>query len=325
MSMKRTFKRNGLTVSAMGVGCWAIGGPFWRGDTPVGWGEVDDDESIAMLEQAVDLGVTFFDTADVYGAGHSEEVVGKALKPYRQDVVIATKFSNVFDEDTRQITGNDVSPEYIRSACEASLRRLNTDYIDLYQLHNGGLPTDEGDAVFDTLDELVDEGKIRAYAWSTDSVENAKYSTSRDNVIAVQHRMNVIKDAPEMIAVIEANDLASINRSPLGMGLLTGKYSPDSQFAETDIRSGNQEWMTYFVDGKPSPEWLEKIASIREILTSEGRTLAQGALAWLWGRSDNTIPIPGIRTVQQLEENAGAMDKGALTPDQMAEIQSILS
>jgi len=171
----------------------------------------------------------------------------------------------------------------------------------------------------------VDEGKIRAYAWSTDSVENADYSTSRDNVIAVQHRMNVIEDAPEMIAVIEANDLASINRSPLGMGLLTGKYSPDSQFAETDIRSGNQEWMTYFVDGKPSPEWLEKIASIREILTSEGRTLAQGALAWLWGRSDNTIPIPGIRTVKQLEENAGAMDKGALTTDQMAEIKSILS
>jgi len=152
MNMKRTFKRNSLTVSAMGVGCWAIGGPFWRGDTPVGWGEVDDDESITMLERAVDLGVTFFDTADVYGAGHSEEVVGKALKPYRQDVVIATKFSNVFDEDTRQITGNDVTPAYIRSACEASLRRLNTDYIDLYQLHNGGLPTDEVDAVFDTLD-----------------------------------------------------------------------------------------------------------------------------------------------------------------------------
>lgn len=323
--MKRTFKRKGLEVSAMGVGCWAIGGPFWRGDSPVGWGEVDDNESTAMLERAVDLGVTFFDTADVYGAGHSERVVGKALKPYRQNLFIATKFSNVFDEDSRQITGTDTSPEHIRSACEASLKRLDTDYIDLYQLHDGSLLTDKVDGVFDTLDALVTEGKIRAYAWSTDTVAHADYSTQRDNVIAVQHRLNVIEDAPEMLAVIESNDLASINRSPLGMGLLTGKFSADSRFAEKDIRGSNQAWMTYFVDGKPSSIWLGKIASIREILTSEGRTLAQGSLAWLWGRSDNTIPIPGIRTVKQLEENAGAIDKGALSPSQMTEIASILA
>lgn len=323
--MKRKFKRSGWEVSAMGVGCWAIGGPFWRGDKPVGWGEVDDNESIAMLERAVDMGITFFDTADVYGAGHSEKVVGKALKPYRENIVIATKFSNVFDEETRQITGNDVSPDHIRSACEASLRRLDTDYIDLYQLHNGGLSTDEVDDVFDTLDDLVTAGKIRAYAWSTDTVDSAAYSAQRDKVIAVQHRLNVIEDNSDMIQVIEEHDLASVNRSPLGMGLLTGKYASDSTFSETDIRASNQEWMTYFVDGKPSQTWLDKIASIREILTSNGRTLAQGALAWIWGRSENTIPIPGIRTIRQLEENAGAMEKGALTADQMAEIQTILT
>ena len=323
--MKRTFKRIGLEVSAMGVGCWAIGGPFWRGNNPVGWGEVDDQESIRMLERAVDIGITFFDTADVYGAGHSERIVGKGLKSHRDQVVIATKFSNVFDENTRQITGNDVSPDYIRLACEASLKRLDTDYIDLYQLHNGGLSTDEVDVVFDTLDELVKAGKIRAYAWSTDTVANAEYSAKRELVVAVQHRLNVIEDHPEMMDVIESNDLASINRSPLAMGLLTGKFSADSTFAETDIRGSNQEWMAYFADGKPSQEWLDKIASIRDILTSGGRTLAQGALAWLWGRSENTIPIPGIRTIKQLEENAGAMEKGALTADQMTEIKSILS
>ena len=117
------------------MGCWAIGGPFWSGENAVGWGQINDDESIRSIHRALELGVTFFDTSDVYGAGHSERVLGRALEGQRQKVVIATKFGNMFDESTKQITGNNASPEYIKQACEASLQRLNTDYIDLYQFH----------------------------------------------------------------------------------------------------------------------------------------------------------------------------------------------
>ena len=135
--------RSGIKASILGMGCWAIGGPFWSGETPLGWGEVDDDESIRAIHCALDLGVNFFDTADVYGAGHSERVLGRAFDGCREDVVIATKFSNIFDETTRQVTGASAEPAHIRQACEASLRRLETDYLDLYQFHDNGYPAEK--------------------------------------------------------------------------------------------------------------------------------------------------------------------------------------
>ena len=132
----RQLGRSGIQVSALGLGCWAIGGPFTNVDgVPVGWGDVDDNESIRAIHRALDLGLNFFDTADVYGAGHSEETLGKALAGRRDEVVIATKFGNVFNSETRRMAGEDGSPEYTRKALEASLRRLNTDYVDLYQFH----------------------------------------------------------------------------------------------------------------------------------------------------------------------------------------------
>jgi aryl-alcohol dehydrogenase-like predicted oxidoreductase len=309
----------------MGLGCWAIGGPFWRGETPVGWGEVDDDESIRAIHAALDLGVTFFDTADVYGTGHSERVLGEALKGRRDEVVIATKFSNVFDPTTRQITGSDVSPAYIRQACEASLRRLNTDVIDLYQLHDGSLALEEAGSVRETLEALVAEGKIRAYGWSTDDPERAAFFAEGPNCAAVQHQMNIFSDAPEMIALCERLNLAGINRGPLAMGLLSGKYGEDSKLAANDVRGENAPaWMQYFKDGRPNPIFLEKLAAIRDILTGDGRTLVQGALGWLWARSSQTLPIPGFRNTAQVEENAGAMAFGPLATTQMAEIDRLL-
>ncbi len=157
----RKLGRSGIIVSALGMGCWAIGGPFWRDGTPSGWGEVNDSASMEALERGLDLGVTFFDTADVYGCGHSERLVGQVMASRRQDVVIATKFGNVFDEQTKQIVGASGEPDFIRRACEASLRRLNTDYIDLYQFHKGDYPLQRADEVVETLERLVDEGKIR--------------------------------------------------------------------------------------------------------------------------------------------------------------------
>ncbi len=321
----RTLGRSGIEVSAMGLGCWAIGGPFWRDGTPAGWGEVDDNESIRAIHRGLELGITFLDTANVYGAGHSEKVLAQALKGRRQQVVIATKFGNLFDEDTRQITGSSATPDGIRAQCEESLRRLDTDYIDLYQLHLGNYDTALAAEVRETLEGLVQAGKIRSYGWSTDDPARERIFAEGANCTAVQHQMNVLDDAAGMIAVCEELKLASINRGPLAMGLLTGKYQGEKTLGADDVRGTNApDWMRYFKEGKPSPEWLHKMEAIRGILTSGGRTLAQGALAWLWGRSPQTVPIPGFRTVAQVEENCGAMQFGALTAEQMQEIDTIL-
>ena len=323
--MIRELGRSGIDISALGLGCWAIGGPAWRENTPVGWGDVDDTESVRSLEAALDAGITFFDTADAYGAGHSERVVGETFSGKRDKVVIATKFSNLFDEDTKQLVGSDSSPEYIRKACDASLARLKTDYIDLYQFHNGAYDLEQAVEVRETLEELVRTGKIRFYGWSTDDPERAELFAEGEHCVSVQHQMNVLNDNAEMVELCNKLDLASINRGPLAMGLLTGKYRSGSVLPDNDVRGPNSpEWMKYFSDGSPDLEFLDMLGKIREILTSDGRTLVQGALAWLWGRTGQTIPIPGFKTVAQVIENAGAMERGPLTAAQITEIDAIL-
>jgi aryl-alcohol dehydrogenase-like predicted oxidoreductase len=323
--MKRKLGRSGITVSALGMGCWAIGGPFWRGETPNGWGQVDDEESVRAIHAALDGGVNFFDTANVYGAGHSEWVLGRALEGRRSQVVIATKFNAVFDETTRQVTGADASPAGIRSACEESLRRLQTNYLDLYQFHDGGFPAENAGPVLETLEALVHEGKIRAYGWSTDFPDRAEIFAQGKGCTAIQLQLNVLDDNPDLIALCERHDLAAINRGPLAMGLLTGKYTAETKPMADDVRGEKSpQWMKYFSGGRPNPEWLVKRDAIREILTSDGRTVSQGALAWLWARSPQTIPIPGFRTVQQVEENIKAMDFGPLSAEQMREIATLL-
>jgi len=301
------------------MGCWAIGGPFWRGETPVGWGDVNDEESRRSLERALDLGVTFFDTADVYGCGHSERIVGEVLAGLRNDVVIATKFGNVFDEQTKRITGFSAEPAFIRNACEASLRRLNTDYIDLYQFHKGDYDLDRADEVVETLERLVEEGKIRAYGWSTDDPERARAFARGENCAAIQQRLNIFEGSEETLALCEAENLASINRGPLAMGLLTGKFNPESTLPANDVR---RDWD--FRSG-PQAKRLRMLEELREVLTAGGRTLAQGALGWLWARSEVTVPIPGFKTVAQVEENAGALAFDPLSDTQMADIEELVS
>lgn len=323
--MKRTLGRSGIEVSAVGMGCWAIGGPFWRGDTPVGWGDVDDSESIRAIHRALELGATFFDTADVYGAGHSERVLANAFEGRRDQVVIATKFGNVFDEDAKQITGSSAEPDHIRAACDDSLKRLNTDYIDLYQLHLNGYDADKAPEIRDTLEELAQQGKIRAYGWSTDSLPGVREFAKGPHCTAIQFDQSVLNDNSDMIALCEELNLAAINRGPLAMGLLTGKYTIESNLPQNDVRGKDApEWMQYFKDGKPNPAFLEKMHAVREVLTSDGRSLAQGALAWLWARSEQTIPIPGFRTVPQVEDNCGAMEHGPLTDAQFQSVESLL-
>jgi len=322
--MSRVLGRSGIEVSDIGFGCWAIGGPVTMDGRPDGWGAVDDAESVAAIRRALDLGVTFFDTADVYGAGHSERVVGRALSGRRDDVVIATKFGYTFDPDQRAITGEDASPGYIHRACRASLRRLGTDRIDLYQLHVGELSEARAQEAAGALDELAADGLIRAYGWSTDDPQRAAAFAGASRCTAIQHELNVLADAPAMLAVCDDSNLASVNRTPLAMGLLTGKYGAASRLPADDVRAA-QPWVGYFTDGRPAPEWLARLDAVRDVLTSGGRTLAQGALSWVLARSPRTVPIPGIRTVAQAEQNAAVLHQSLLTPADASEIAGLLS
>ena len=324
MEITRTLGRSGIEVSALGFGCWAIGGEWQSADgQPLGWGKVDDEESVRAVRRALDLGITFFDTADTYGAGHSERVLGRALGKRRDDIVLATKWGNVFDEDSRTLTDKDDSPAYVRRALTASLDRLGTDHVDLYQLHLSDLDPAPAAELRDVCEELVGEGLIRAYAWSTDDPARAAVFAEGEHCAAVQHALNVMQDAPEMLALCDELGLASINRSPLAMGLLAGKRQGPQDAG--DIRSRPPAWLQGFGDGTSAdPEWLARIDALKEILTSDGRTLAQGALAWIWARSPRTVPIPGFRSVAQAEQNASAIEKGPLTADQLTEVDRLL-
>jgi aryl-alcohol dehydrogenase-like predicted oxidoreductase len=302
----------------LGLGCWAIGGPFWRGSQPVGWGEVNDNDSIRAIERALELGVFFFDTSDVYGCGHSERVLGRALAGRRNEVIIATKFGNVFDEQTRRITGARGDRDFVRQAVEGSLRRLQTEYIDLYQFHIGNYDLRQAEETLDTLERLVDTGKIRWYGWSTDDPQRARLFAQGDHCAAIQQRFNLFEGSEETLRVCEENQLASINRSPLAAGILTGKFSEESTFPANDVR-----YAWDFRSGEQA-ERLKKLDEVREVMTEGGRTLAQAAIGWLWARSPVTVPIPGFKTAEQVEENAMALMLGPLSARQMEEIDELL-
>ncbi|MCD0447484.1 aldo/keto reductase [Glycomyces sp. A-F 0318] len=326
--MRRTLGRSGIEVSAIGMGCWAIGGPFHGADgEPHGWGEVDDEESVRTVHRALELGIDFFDTADVYGAGRSERVLARALAGRREQVVIATKWGNVFDEATKVSDGRGEDPAYLRRAVTASLRRLGTDYIDLYQLHLGDLAIDRAADLLGTLEALVEEGKIRSYGWSTDDPGRADaWGGAGAHCTAIQHDFSLMHGSrPEVLEAAERHGLASVDRGPLAMGLLTGKYRADTRVGPGDVRGGGAPWMVLFEDGRPAPEYLARLDAVREVLTGGGRTLAQGALGWLWAVSDATVPIPGCRTVAQVEDNAGALEHGPLTQEQVEEVERLLA
>ncbi len=316
----------------LGIGTWAIGGVFYAGEgcryptgRPLGYGEVDDDVSMRALHCAFDMGAMFFDTADAYGTGHGERVLGRALKGCRDKVFIATKFGNTYDESTRELTGTGVSPQYIRQACAASLRRLQTDWIDLYQLHLGDLDPEDLASVTGALDELRSEGLIRHYGWSTDDPTRAIALAEHSEAAAVQFDMNVLQTANPMLRVCEHHDLAAIIRSPLAMGFLGGKFSTQSSLPRNDIRSSPPNWLPYFTPGGGAEAgWLSRLNAISEILRSGGRSNIQGALSWIWGKQRDAIPIPGIRSEQQARENLSALEFGPLTPAQLQEIDVLL-
>jgi aryl-alcohol dehydrogenase-like predicted oxidoreductase len=313
-----------LEVSALGMGCWAIGGPWdWaqpgREPFPVGWGNTDDEESVRAVHAALDMGVDFFDTAANYGAGHSEVLLGRALKGKRDKVVIATKFGHIVNEQEKTVySAPDQILQNVRTDVENSLRRLQTDYIDIYQLHEGRYDPKLALELQVILEELVTAGKIRWYGWSTDVVDNARAFAPGEHCTSIQFRLNAIYDNHGMRQVCADFDLAGINKDPLNKGFLTGKFNANTTFPKNDVRND-----TDFSD----PEIVKRLKivdEIREILTSDGRTMAQGALAYIWALDERMVPIPGFKSVKQVTENAGAMQFGPLTESQVEEIQKIV-
>jgi aryl-alcohol dehydrogenase-like predicted oxidoreductase len=314
----RTLGKSGIQVSALGLGTARIGGLGWGQDDmtrPDAPDQIDAD--MRAIHRALDLGINFFDTADVYGCGYSERILGQALAGKRHQVVIATKFGEIFDEGTCQPTEEELTPAYIQRACEDSLRRLDTDYIDLYLFHIRDYDLARAGEVRQTMESLAEEGKIRYYGWSTDDVERARFFAQGPHCTAVEHRLNIMMDAPEMLDLCDELDLASINRIPLAMGVLSGGWTRDTQLPQEDPRGE-------FFGVEKFLEDLEKIEAMRQVLTRDGRSYVQAALGWIWARSPRAIPVPGFRTIEHVEEDAQAMLYGPLNEEQMAEVERIL-
>jgi myo-inositol catabolism protein IolS len=286
----RELGRTGLKASAVGMGCWAIGGDAW--------GPVDDVDSLASIRRAVDLGVTFFDTADVYGRGRSERLVGQALRGMRDQVVIATKVGLWESGGDRPNLYTD--PKMVLDQCDESLRRLGTDVIDVYQCH---LWWDENTEVFlEAFEQLRAQGKIRAYGVSTNEIDHLRHF-DRDGtcgVIQVDYSILNRSAEKEVLPYCGEHNIGVILKGPLKMGLLTGKFTTETLFPEGDVRRGWPQEAWYH-------EALEKVARLRP-LANEGRTLGQVSLAFAIHHPVVSVAIPGAKARAQIEANARAAE-----------------
>jgi len=321
--LENVMKFLGQDIAPLGMGCWVIGGPFFAGKQPLGFANVDDEESTRAIHAALDAGIQLFDTAAVYGAGHSERLLGEALKD-RPDALIATKLGTGIDEQSKQMLADQTDAADVMPAIDASLKRLQRERIDLMLLHLNDLQIDVATPVFQEMEKARQAGKLRSYGWSTDYPASMDAMAVMEGFVAVEHCMNVFIDVPSVQASVERNDLTALIRSPLAMGVLTGKYDAQSTLSSEDVRATNSEWRDYFHDGKVAPKYLKNIEAIKELLQTGGRTLTQGALGWLIARSSHNIPIPGARTVEQVKENAGAIEFGPLPVGVMDEIETLI-
>jgi aryl-alcohol dehydrogenase-like predicted oxidoreductase len=314
--------RTGLQVSAVGLGCWPIGGVQIRDGQHTGYTGVDDAESLRAIATAVDLGITLFDTADAYGAGHSERLLGQALAGH-PEVRVATKFGNTLNEATRELTGRDTSPGYVRSAVHASLRRLRRERIDFYQLHTPDVPPQRAAELVEVLEDLVTEGLIAWYGVSAAEPGQVE-ALAGPHLGVVQVEMNVLDGPSPVTPVAHRLDLGVVCRSPLAMGLLGGRHVVGQRVPENDVRARPYEWLRWFEDGAPAPEFMRRLDAVRDILTRDGRSLAQGAVAWIWADDDRAVPLPGFRTVAHVTDTAGALRAQPLSATEHDTIERLL-
>jgi aryl-alcohol dehydrogenase-like predicted oxidoreductase len=307
----RRLGRSGIEVSPLGLGTARMAGLGWREDIVPPDTAQATREAVRQIQAAVDLGVTLFDTADNYGRGLSERILGEALRGRREGIVLVTKFGEDPIPDQEDPWSLDAG--IVERKCEASLRRLGSECLDLYLLHRRDYPLERAPALMEALEELVRAGKIRYYGWSTDDVERARLFASGEHCIAIEHRLNVFNDNPAMLDLCREQDLASLNRVPLLMGVLTGRWSPETKLEEGDPRAG---WFEH--EG-----FLKALACAQEIepyLASDGRSCVQGALGWIWARSPLAIPLPGFRNMEQMAELVQARQFGPLPLEVMPAI-----
>ncbi|MBB5515567.1 aryl-alcohol dehydrogenase-like predicted oxidoreductase [Rubricella aquisinus] len=310
----------GKDIAPLGMGCWPIGGEMYDGDTPIGYSGTDDATSIRTIHAALDAGIRLFDTAAAYGAGHADRLLAQALRG-RDDVVIVSKVGIPINETTKRLEiGTPATPDMILPQIEACLRRLERDQIDVMLLHLNALPPAEALPLFEQMEIARERGLIASYGWSTDMVRNVEAMAARPGFSTVEFARNMLIDADAIQAVTAEHDLYRLIRSPLGMGMLTGRYSSRNPITANDIRKSGQVRTDYFEDGQPKPEFLAALDAARDLLTTAGRSLTQGALCWLWAKDAHNIPVPGARTVEQITDSAGALAHGPLPADVMAEI-----
>lgn len=305
----------------IGMGCWAIGGDMTWDGTSVGYAGADDDDARAALRAAYDAGVRIFDTAQAYGAGHSERLIGEVLGG-AEDAVVVSKIGIGIEEETRRLTGERTDAAYVAEAIEASRARLRRDRVEVMLLHLNELAPEDAAPVFDAMEEARGAGRIGSYGWSTDFPASIEAVRDRGGFEAVEFACNVLEDAPSAIAA--SDGLMQLVRSPLAMGLLTGKYQSGRTVADGDVRASGSDWNDWFEGTAPNVKHTSRIEALREILTAGGRTLGQGALCWLLARGEGLVPVPGARDAAQAEENAAAMALGPLTVEAVDEIERIL-
>jgi aryl-alcohol dehydrogenase-like predicted oxidoreductase len=292
----RKLGRHGPEVSAIGLGCMSMGiaGTYTSSVK-------SDDDAVALIHRALDLGITLLDTADVYG--DSERQVGKAIEGRRDKVVLATKFgfTSGADSATRAIDG---SPAYVRKSCEASLERLGVDSIDLYYLHrvDASVPVEE---TVGAMAELVREGKVKYLGLSEPSVDSLRRACKVHPIVAVQSEYSLFTRDPEdaLIPALADLGIALVAYSPLGRGFLAGRFAKLEDLTPTDWRRNNPRFQ-----GENFGRNLELADHLRKMAEVTGHTPAQLALAWLLSRQDNVVPIPGTSSPRRLEENAAAAE-----------------
>jgi aryl-alcohol dehydrogenase-like predicted oxidoreductase len=309
-------KKTGIRVSAIGFGGWAIGGASEASGVPLGWGRQSDEESLAAIRRARELGITFFDTADSYGFGRSESLLGIVLSRYRQEVVIATKVGVV-----RTASGalkKDFSRQHIFHAVDGSLKRLRTDYIDLYQMHNPTIEDLRHEEIQDAMERLQDAGKIRFWGVSVSTPEEGIEIMQRGWAHALQVLYNVLNQAPADVLLPTAKEkgYGIIARVPLASGLLTGKFRIDSVFPSDDLRQN-------FLTPRRLQEAIERVDEAKSIVGGASRSLAEAALRFVLANEAVSTTIPGARNARQVETNAAAVE-GTLSPDILEKLRTRL-
>ncbi|MCS7241235.1 aldo/keto reductase [Candidatus Caldatribacterium sp.] len=312
---ERVFGRCGVSVSEIGFGAWAIGGS---------WGYVDEKDAIEALHRAIDLGVNFIDTADVYGDGRSERLIGQVLKERRERVFVATKAGRRLSPHVPE----GYTEENLARFVERSLKNLGVDTIDLLQLHCPPTPVYYMPEVFEALDRLVEQGKIRFYGVSVEKVEEALKAIEYPGVRSVQIIFNIFRQRPAELFFHEARKrrVAIIARVPLASGLLTGKITPETTFPPDDHRNFNREGQAFDRGETFAGVNLERaFQALEELkkLVPEGYTMAQFALKWILMFPEVTTVIPGAKNARQAEENARASSLPPLSEDVMKEVGRI--